>query len=434
MAVPPPVSPVEPAQVTPPFSTRDPAAPPAGAPVPAGKTAVPAPNSPQITVLAGSGATAPTAATAPSVTSPPAGAGVPTAPKVEASVPGLQNAAPMPTTPAAAAPSPPALQPLPAQAAPLAASSQSPLAATIATLPAGPQEALAQMIPVALSQQGSIGTLLQALATIAAHGTILPEPVARAAAQVLAGRVPAEAGRLTGPVLKAAVEQSGVLLEAGLARSAPFGSDGKAALLELKSALSTWLGGDPGAVAPARKAPPPVKGAVPRAQLPEMPILPDAPRDLGRALHGHAEAALSRLKLLQLASLPDSSGATRPGGPELRLELPLMFGPELAMLHLQISRDGRRRDRAQQRGWTMRFALNSAATGEVGAEIALLGRAISVALWAAEPETAKTLEADLPQLAERLSAIGLDPGAIRFRRGTPDAAAPASGQLLERVS
>ncbi|MEQ1900807.1 MAG: flagellar hook-length control protein FliK [Devosia sp.] len=304
----------------------------------------------------------------------------------------------------------------------------------MAQSPADPAEALAQMIPMALSRQGSIGTLLLSLAAIAVRGTILPEPVARGAAQVLAGRVMAEGGRLTGPALKAAVEQSGVLLEAGLAKSAPLGPDTKSALLELKSALSTWLGGDPGAVAPARKAPPPVKGTVPRVQLPETPVLPDAPRDLGRALHGHTEAALSRLKLLQLASLPDSGGVMRPAGPELRLELPLMIGPELAMLQLQISRDGRRRDRAQQRGWTMRFALDSAATGEVGAEIALLGRAISIVLWATDPDTAKALEADLPQLSERVSSIGLDPGAIRLRRGAPETAAPASGHLLERMS
>src|SRR5690606_25172385 len=94
------------------------------------------------------------------------------------------------------------------------------------------------------------------------------------------------------------------------------------------------------------------------------------------------------------------------------------------------------RDRARhkaegKRGWTMRFAMNSPAAGEVGAEIGLIGRAVNVALWAADPRTAASLEAALPELAPALAAIGLEPGAVRLRPLAPNPAKPASGQYLD---
>jgi hypothetical protein len=295
--------------------------------------------------------------------------------------------------------------------------------------PATPAAALAQMIPEAMARQNSIAPLLASLATIVAGPGALPEPVLRAALQVLGQRVQLPASGPTAQLIESAVAKSGVYLEAGLAKGAP-AADLKSGLVALKGALATWLGGNPAPVTPAQQAAPPLRGMPPRAEAIDLPPLPDVPRDAARALHSQADAALSRVKLMQLASLPDAD-PTRPATPELRMELPFLIGHELVIAQFQVLRDGARGKSEGKRGWTMRFAMNFSGTGEVGAEVGLLGRSVNVALWAADPETAASLEAALPELAPALAAIGLDPGAVRVRSLPPEAPKPASGQYVD---
>jgi len=285
------------------------------------------------------------------------------------------------------------------------------------------------MIPEALARQNSVAPLLASLAAIIAKPGALPEPVLRAALQVLGQRVQVPSSGPTAQLLETALAKSGVYLEAGLAKGAP-AADLKSGLVALKSALTTFLGGNPAPVTSAQQASPPLRGLPPRAEPLDLPPLPDAPRDAARALHGQADAALSRVKLMQLASLPDTD-PTRPTGPELRMEVPFLIGQELVMAQFQVFRDGARRQAEAKRGWTMRFAMNFAATGEVGAEIGLFGRAVNVALWAADAGTAANLEAALPELAPALAALGLEPGAVRVRALPPDAPKLASGQYLD---
>jgi hypothetical protein len=54
-----------------------------------------------------------------------------------------------------------------------------------------------------------------------------------------------------------------------------------------------------------------------------------------------------------------------------------------------------------------------------------------VALWAADPDTAASLEASLPELAPALASIGLEPGAVRVRGLPPETPKPASGHYLD---
>jgi hypothetical protein len=310
-----------------------------------------------------------------------------------------------------------------------------PAASAPAPLPTTPQAALSQMLPEALARQDSAGPLLQSLAALVQKPAELPEPVLRAALGVLAQRVIATDGKVQPADLERAVLRSGLGLEAGLARSeTPVPLDAKAGLLALRAALTKWLGEGPAAVAQQRDAaPPPLKGLPLRAPDLDLAPLPDAPREAMRAVHGQADAAISRLKLMQMASLPDVDPA-RPSPAALRLELPLLIGHELVMAQFQVSRDGARREAERKRGWTMRFALNYSATGEVGAEVGLLGKAVNVALWAAEPQTAEAMQAALPDLARALEATGLKPGAVRIRHGVPEPEKPPSGQLLDSLS
>jgi hypothetical protein len=300
--------------------------------------------------------------------------------------------------------------------------------------PATPQAALAQLLPEALARQDSPAPLLQSLAALVQKPSIFPEPVLRAALGVLAQRIVVTAGRVEAADLERAVQRSGLGLEATLAKGdAAAPADAKAGLLALRAALAKWLGEGPPAATARDTAPPPLRGLPLRAPAIEAPPLPDAPRDALRAVHSQADAAVSRLKLMQLASLPDTDPA-RPSQPALRLELPLLIGHELVMAQLQVSRDGTRREAERKRGWTMRFALNFSATGEVGAEVGLLGKGVNVALWAAEPETAEAMQEALPELGVALEAIGLKPGALRIRQGTPQPEKPASGRLVDSVS
>src|SRR3569833_4351275 len=126
------------------------------------------------------------------------------------------------------------------------------------------------------------------------------------------------------------------------------------------------------------------------------PPLPDTARDAGRLLHAQTDSAVSRIMLMQVASLPDADPML-PAAPTLRVEVPFLVGHELVMAQIQITREGRRREAEQRRGWTMRFALNFSATGEVGAEVGLLGKAVNVSLWAAAPETVEAMQSALPE-------------------------------------
>ena len=292
------------------------------------------------------------------------------------------------------------------------------------------------MLPEALGRQDSAGPLLTSLAAVVQKPGILPEPVLRAALGVLAQRIIASDGRVQASQIEQAVVRSGVTLEASLLQGTPQPRDVKAGLLALREAVGKWLGGPlPAPPTGAREAaPPPIKGLPMRAVPIDPPPLPDAPRDVGRLLHGEADAALSRLKLMQLASLPDSDPG-KPSVPSLRMELPFLIGHELVMAQIQVGRDAPRREQDRKRGWTMRFALNFSQTGEVGAEVGVLGIAVNVALWAAEPETAVAMNETLTELTRSLEAAGLKPGTIRIRHGVPvEAQKPAAGRLLDSVS
>lgn len=288
----------------------------------------------------------------------------------------------------------------------------------------------------AAARQDSAAPLLARLATLVTAGySPLPRQVIETAQRVLANRVDLDGGAPDGKALEAAVLKAGVLL-APQAREPP--TDAKSALLALRSTLLALLDGDGAApVATAARPAPPIKGEPPRAPNPQaaIPDLPADSQETARTLLGHTDAALSRLKLLQSASQPVAD--TRPDAApaprnELRVEIPMVLGAETGILQLMVERDGKqKRDPERQRGWRMRFAMNFSQTGEVGADIALLGRSASIAIWAADPDTADALDEMLPELAPAIQRHGLELTSLRVRRGAPQTARPAPGQLLD---
>ncbi|UXN72955.1 flagellar hook-length control protein FliK [Devosia sp. A8/3-2] len=296
--------------------------------------------------------------------------------------------------------------------------------------PATPQAALAQMVQTSAQRQGSVAALTAA-ATAIAGKFALPEPVARAAQQVLAGRLSLNTP-LDGAALQKAVLGSGIFQENALATGqTPAQLDMKSALLTLRQTLTNWLGQQPAPIAAAMMAPP-VRGGVMRARSAHEPsgIDPTAtPEEAGKMLLERTDAALSRIRLHQHASLPDPTG--KQGG-DWSLDLPMLIGNHQTLLQMQIHRDGKGgAEQDGERGWQMRFALNLPALGELGAQVSLRGEATGVMLWATEPETAAMLESELPELRGALAATGLQPGAIVVRRGEPSAAPAPSGHFLD---
>ncbi len=287
----------------------------------------------------------------------------------------------------------------------------------------------------AAAQQQSAAPLLQSLA---ARMPQLPTPVAEAAARVLAARINLDRGAPSGETLKQAVVKSGVFLDA----PAKLGSqpDIRQALGQLRGTLLAWLGDDitPVAAVARQPVPPPAKGATPRGQAPELPPPTQGDtKEAGKTLLSQTEGALARVKLMQLSTQPADAartGAALTPAAEWNLELPMMLGHELAMAQMQIARDGKGKSEAKDRNWRLRFALKFSMVGEVGAQVAMVGKRTSVAIWADEDATAEALEAMLPELAPALTAKGLDVISLTVRRGPPKDEARPAGRLMDSVT
>lgn len=415
---------------------------PTPAPVATSAIPTPPPVTPGATVQPGpSLLAAQTASTTPAAPAPllttPALAALPSQPIATnlaappSVLPPASAPAPAPAAQTAPAPVPPAApQALPQSPAPSVATQPVPRPTPPATSPS-----LTQILtdPVqAAARQDTVLPLLARLASLSAPAaSALPRPALEAIARILAGRLDLNRAPPDGRSIRDAVLRAGIITEPG----ARIPTDAKSALLQLRSALAAFVGSETEAVAPVtRRPPPPLKGEPVRAPSPQ-PAVPasEEPLETARQLLGHTDASLSRLKLLQLASNPPDAARLNTPAPaaEFRVEVPMQLGAETGILQLLVERDGKHKRTPAERGWRMRFALNFTVTGEVGAELALLGRTASIALWAAEPATADALEAMLPELAPALARHGLDLGAVRVRRGVPQPAARAPGQLLD---
>lgn len=449
-------------------------APPPAAPAPASATPLPTPQSTPTPTPSQPAAQAPLPVTAvpapvvsalPTTTASPPPSIAPAPPVTVPPSPAVATAAP---PPAAVSPAPPAAtppqatQPAPILTTALAAQPQQPLPTHPSPypvrVPQTPNPVVAQQLPLpaaptiaaprpvapplnladpaqAAARQDSAAPLMARLAAIVtATAPSLPRPVIELALKVLAGRVDLNRGAPDANALEAAVLKAGVLL-ALPSREAP--ADARSTLLALRTGLLALLGGDTAApVTPAERPAPPLKGEPPRAPAPQAapPDLPADSHETARALLGHTDAALSRLKLLQSASQPAADTRIDAPAPrnELRVEIPMLLGAETGIMQLLVERDGRqKRAPDRQRGWRMRFAMSFSATGEVGADIAMLGRSASITIWAADPDLADALDTMLPELAPAIQQHGLELTSLRVRRGTPQPARPAPGQLLD---
>ena len=235
----------------------------------------------------------------------------------------------------------------------------------------------------------------------------------------------------------------------------PGGADLKLALALFQQLLKTSLddvsalpyapeagrnpGPEPRPPAANNPPPPPYRGGPTSAQPPLQSTLPaDAnPRLVGQVLLNHTEAALAHLKLLQIASLPDSPQGNphhEDSGPRLMFEIPFSTPQGSAIAQFEIRRDGRG-GKTEKSGpvWRARFSLDVEPMGPVHAQIVLMGEQAWVTLWAEREASIQILREKEALLSQALKDSDVVPE-VAFCLGAPHRRVAPAGQFLDRAS
>ncbi len=161
------------------------------------------------------------------------------------------------------------------------------------------------------------------------------------------------------------------------------------------------------------------KGGQPASEsTPQLPLS----RQLLQQLTRQGEAALSRLQLNQLQSLPKGEGQEQ----LWVMELPLFNGEQLEQLRLRI-----RRERRGERGetgerWSMTLELEDAGQAPLQITVSLSDGQIATTFRAAREETAQLFQEHLATLQARLQEQGLQVGRLQSHRGIPSEAGPTA--------
>lgn len=326
-----------------------------------------------------------------------------------------------------------------------------------------PRAMAGPLLGPALARQDSLAPLLANLRAVAngAVALTLPRPLLALADRVLARALPVERKALTGPVLQAAVQTSGLFLEANRAQGAPAPpqADLKGALQTLRDHLLPLVqsasspeagraGSLPASSAASAQTPggdlaakptPPRRDGAPVPQSIAEPTLSagDKPLTIVGTLLEQTQSAIDRITLSQYASLP--AEGTRPEaqqGQRWLTEIPLAFHNGAAMLPLQIEREPPRREVDAAAGplWRVRFALDVEPLGPLQGIVTLQGRSVGVTLWAEREDTSRLLRGASTGLEAALADARFENRAIDIHTGQPRIAQPTAGQFLDRMS
>jgi hypothetical protein len=327
----------------------------------------------------------------------------------------------------------------------------------------------------AATTQDSLAPLLADL-TAALQSSALPAAARTAVQQLLAAQTPLTSAT-TASSLQTAVAGSGLFLEANLAAAAvgngqtvalDTSGDTKALLLQLSSTLApTSLA--PTSLAPTSLAPTsldpaatdPLAAALvgstlqsrPQARLPQRlpprPVIagavtagqpvakagvgPDTSSEtLTSSLRQEAAAALARLTMSQLASVPTSGQTTR-----WTFELPVETPGGLAIAQFEISRDGNQKSgsEAAEPTWRARFSMDVEPSGPVHAEVSLSGGRTRATLWAERADSHQSLDAQQGELTAALAEGEGADAAVRIVAGAPPDTTPqVAGRYVDRTS
>ena len=315
--------------------------------------------------------------------------------------------------------------------------------------PTAPDPAIAATLSSAVAQaavgQDGLAPLYADLAR-AAQAPSLPPDVRAKIVEVLQAQ-PQLTPASTGPDLKAATQTSGLFLEATLLAALQGATspeimpgDVKAQLLQLVALLSLYAsdGGAPPAAPerrPGSRPPPPERGGALRGERPSPPSIEtksDKTTLLERLL-GDSRAALSRITLSQFASTP-RAGETA----TWRFEAPVATPTGQGFAEFEIHRDGQRDNGGGGSGsaasWRVRFALDIAPTGPLGAEIAVHADSLKATLWVADDAARAAMTPHISALETTLRAEGWPNAMVRIAASPASSPPPASGVLVDRTA
>lgn len=299
-----------------------------------------------------------------------------------------------------------------------------------------------QILPVLAGRQDSIAALFANLRALSSEqASALPREIQHSLRTVAAHALQPDQS-LDAGTLKQKALASGTFWEAGLIAPSPSKSPGdlKAQLLFLKGALAGFLGKEVQPRAVADKAPPPPRaGAYPTGQSARNPTIVPAMNaaQVATILQADVEAALSRLRLLQIASLGSSEEGHFqrhvPDQPEWRFEIPILFQGQTAVAEFRISKDGGSGgdENGPEHHWRLQFSVDVPDTGRIDALVGLHGDRISVGLWSERPDMARRLSSEAGDLRAALEDAGLAVDEISVAEGAPTVAAARSGYFVD---
>ncbi|RMG35042.1 MAG: flagellar hook-length control protein FliK [Gammaproteobacteria bacterium] len=233
-------------------------------------------------------------------------------------------------------------------------------------------------------------------------------PVVQQALHVLGeGGLPAH--RLTPPMIRQALQESGLFLEPRLAAGLPpLPGDRKLLLLQLLQRL-----------APEQRATglPPESGAPERGR-------PGLDNLFNRLQH-LVEASVARIQHHQTSALLQEE----PNRTLWQFDLPLQLGDRQQALPVRIEREASSAEDSETPAtWKVDIHFDFSDLGAVSARVTLQGNQVSCAFRSEQDGTAERFEGALPRLKDSLHRLGLEIGAVTSLTGSlgaPDAQPPA---------
>jgi flagellar hook-length control protein FliK len=317
-------------------------------------------------------------------------------------------------------------------------------------------------IRLLLPKQGPITPLLATIGQLARSYNPLVPPFINELVRSVVKQMPEPQTVATPQGLKHSLSESGVFLERQLlqqpkqaSRPLPINSDFKANLLRLVQLVRQWPGGSgqttangPLATSTASAAgttsslPPAAAGAlalplrgsipVPQPAIQSSLELLNRVADFRTDLLQHAEAALARIQLHQLAALPREGER---GLLEWLFELPIRRGEDIDLWSMRVFAEHRQQQqetRQQAPNWSVQLAFDLPGLGPMQVQLQLAGEQVSTRFWAEHQDTLPLLREHMHELRQALSEAGLDVGELECQPGPRPAVKTSSNQALIR--
>lgn len=127
----------------------------------------------------------------------------------------------------------------------------------------------------------------------------------------------------------------------------------------------------------------------------------------------HAEAALSRIEIMQLEAHPAASPQA------WMVEIPVRDDDGFDVLQLRFEQESAHGQADAAAPWTLGFTLEPPGLGAIHGQIRLHCAQVNVDLWAQRADAVQALEEQTSVLSQLLEGSGLELVQLRVRQGTP---------------